>query len=169
MPPGADIDPPTLAQDRDRLAGQLLARRWQLACAESCTGGWLGKLLTDAPGSSAWFAGGAIAYSNAAKRRLLAVPELLLAEHGAVSEAVALAMAAGARAALDADLAVAITGVAGPDGGSAEKPVGTVWIAVNGEGGKARAGCHRFPGDRDAVRRAALVAALRALQDFLDR
>ncbi len=109
----------------------LLARGWTLATAESCTGGLVGHAITNVAGSSAYFLGGIIAYSNEAKRQLLGVPEALLAAYGAVSREVALAMARGARQAFGADVAISTTGIAGPSGGTAQKPVGTVYIAVS--------------------------------------
>ena len=111
------------------LAQQLLARHWMMATAESCTGGLIAAACTDLAGSSAWFERGLVTYSNEAKTELLGVPAELIAQHGAVSEAVARAMAAGALARSQAQVAVAVTGVAGPGGGSASKPVGTVWLA----------------------------------------
>jgi nicotinamide-nucleotide amidase len=142
-----------------------------VAVAESCTGGGVGERFTRVPGSSAWFLGGVIAYANAAKAALLGVPEALLAEHGAVSEPVARAMAEGVRERLGADFGVATTGISGPDGGTDEKPVGTVWIAV-ADGAGTRAECFLFAFDRarhrqltaqvalDWVRRALLGEAL---------
>lgn len=140
--------------------GASLERRgWRLATAESCTGGWIAKLMTDVAGSSTWFDCGFVTYSNAAKTRMLGVREKTLAAHGAVSEAVAREMAAGALVHSDADIACAVTGIAGPGGGSVDKPVGTVWF------GWARAGhvdaeCVRFDGDRDAVRCQSVAVAL---------
>jgi nicotinamide-nucleotide amidase len=128
--------------------------------AESCTGGWIAKLLTDMPGSSAWFERGFVTYSNEAKRELLGVPNGLLVEHGAVSEPVVRAMAAGALSHGRGDLSVAVSGVAGPGGGSTTKPVGTVWLAWSGTGGATAARHCLFKGDRDAVRRQAVAAAL---------
>lgn len=151
-----------LAAAVESVAIRLVRSGTTVATAESCTGGLIAKLLTDRPGSSDWFAGGIVSYSNTAKQKLLAVPAELIARCGAVSEPVAAAMAEGARAALSADLAVAVTGIAGPGGGSAEKPVGTVWIAWAGAGATA-AICYRFAGDRDAVRCQAAVEALRGL------
>ncbi|HKJ92677.1 MAG TPA: competence/damage-inducible protein A [Longimicrobiales bacterium] len=137
-----------------------------LALAESCTGGLLGKRLTDVPGASLFLAGGVVAYSNHVKQAVLRVPADVLARDGAVSEASACAMAAGARRALDADAALAITGIAGPDGGTAEKPVGTVWIAAAlGERTETRR--FLFPGSRDEVRQRSAQAALEALLRML--
>src|SRR5690606_25364824 len=125
---------PSLPSDAElaRLAadvGRALVRAGRaLATAESCTGGWVGQVVTSVPGSSAWYDRGFVTYSNAAKTEMLGVPERLLAEHGAVSEAVVCAMAEGALRASRAQVTLAVTGIAGPDGGTAEKPVGTVWF-----------------------------------------
>ncbi|MCX6997316.1 MAG: nicotinamide-nucleotide amidohydrolase family protein [Kiritimatiellaeota bacterium] len=136
----------------EEAVGQLLAARQQtLAVAESCTGGLIGHRLTQVAGSSAYFLGGVIAYANASKIRDLGVPETLLAQHGAVSEETALAMAEGVRARFGADFGLAVTGVAGPAGGTAEKPVGTVWLAVaDAAGVVTQPRC--FPGARDAIK-----------------
>ncbi len=142
------------------LAARLIALDARIATAESCTGGWLGKCLTDRPGSSAWFEYGFVTYGNAAKLALLGVGEGTLAAHGAVSEEVAEQMAIGARLASGAELAVAITGIAGPDGGTADKPVGTVWFAWTGPGPVLKAERRQFAGDRDAIRRQSVAAAL---------
>lgn len=146
---------------------RLAARGWRLVTAESCTGGWIAKVLTDRPGSSGWFEAGVVSYSNAAKQRLLAVPAALLAEHGAVSEPVAAAMAAGALAATGADVALSVTGIAGPGGGSPGKPVGTVCFGWALAGQSPRTAQERFAGDRDAVRRQAVARALAGLADLL--
>lgn len=122
-----------------------------LALAESCTGGSLAARITALPGCSAWFRGGVVAYHNEVKQQLLGVPTSLLEKHGAVSEQVALAMAEGARRVIGSDLALAITGIAGPDGGTAEKPVGTVYIALADSRGSTVIRC-QFDGDREAVR-----------------
>ena len=144
------------------LAAELVQRGLMLATAESCTGGLIAAACTEISGSSAWFERGFVTYSNAAKTELLGVPASLIAQHGAVSEAVARAMAAGALAHSRAACAVAVTGVAGPTGGSAEKPVGTVWLAWATPAG-VQAEHHRFPGDRAAVRQATVQRALAGL------
>ncbi|HUO67129.1 MAG TPA: CinA family protein, partial [Gammaproteobacteria bacterium] len=118
-----------LAELAQRLGLVLEARNLRVATAESCTGGWIAKALTDIPGSSRWVEGGVVAYSNSAKSSLLGVPAGTVAAHGAVSEPVVRAMAEGARARFGVPLTVAVSGVAGPDGGTPDKPVGTVWFA----------------------------------------
>ena len=145
----------------------LRERGAMLATAESCTGGWIAKLLTDIPGSSAWFQGGAVTYSNGLKQALLGVTATTLDHHGAVSRECALEMVAGALARLDASVAVAVTGVAGPSGGTPDKPVGTVWIAWQCRGGAANVEVFRFDGDRDAVRRQTAAAALEGIRHVL--
>lgn len=155
-----------------KLAGQLGERGWMCGTAESCTGGLVGAAITAVPGSSAWYRGGVISYANEVKMGLLGVGEAVLAGHGAVSEPVALAMAKGACRALGVHMAVAITGVAGPGGGTPEKPVGTVWIAwAFGEetGGASRACCFHFSGNREEVRLAARKAALEGLATFAEQ
>jgi nicotinamide-nucleotide amidase len=137
----------------------------RLAAAESCTGGWLAKLCTDLAGSSSWFDCGFVSYSNEAKQAMLGVAAESLAAHGAVSEAVVLEMVAGTLARSRADWVVAISGIAGPGGGSADKPVGTVWFAWGRRDAAAWAQCCHFHGDREAVRRQALVHALQRLID----
>ena len=146
----------------DQLAAALLARKQTLATAESCTGGLVGAALTALPGSSAWYRGGVVAYANELKIRLLGVPPDILAAHGAVSLETARAMAAGARAATGADFAVSITGIAGPAGGTPEKPVGLVFIGVAAPHGTATFK-HHFSGSRADIRQAATEAALRHL------
>lgn len=148
------------------LAGRLLGRSRQLVTAESCTGGWVAKACTDLPGSSGWYRGGVVAYSNELKVALLGVRQRTLEEHGAVSEAVVREMAAGALQWLGGDVAVSVSGVAGPDGGTPDKPVGSVWFAwaERGDAGLVvRAALRRFEGDRDRVRREAVLAALQGL------
>jgi nicotinamide-nucleotide amidase len=143
----------------EAVVGDLLRTRgWRLAVAESCTGGLVLGRLTDVPGSSAWVAGGVVAYANDVKTGVLGVPAALIAGHGAVSEPVAVAMADGVRARLAADVAVSVTGIAGPGGGSAAKPVGTVVIAVSAATRAVRT--FAFPGDREMVRRHSSAAAL---------
>jgi nicotinamide-nucleotide amidase len=136
--------------------------------AESCTGGWIAKVITDISGSSAWFERGFVTYSNEAKHQMIGVDSGTLEAHGAVSEAVVREMAQGALCAASADYAVAVSGIAGPNGGSEEKPVGTVWFgfASKSEGTVAR---HQiFKGDRDTVRRQATEYALQTLwEEFL--
>ena len=149
-----------------RLAQVLLARGGSLATAESCTGGMIAAACTDLSGSSAWFERGFVTYSNAAKVECLDVDAALIAEHGAVSEPVARAMAVGALAHSRATVAVAVTGVAGPTGGTAAKPVGMVWFGWC-LGGQVFSEVRQFPGDRAAVRAATVEHALRRLLDHL--
>ena len=146
----------------DQLAAAPLARQQTLATAESCTGGLVGATLTNLPGSSAWYLGGVVAYANDLKIRLLGVPAETLAAHGAVSLETARAMAQGARAAAAADFAVSITGIAGPAGGTPEKPVGLVFVGVAAPHGTATFK-HHFSGSRADIRQAATEAALRHL------
>jgi nicotinamide-nucleotide amidase len=143
-----------------RIGAALAAKSARLAVAESCTGGWIAKLLTDQPGSSAWFGYGVVAYGNDAKEALLGVSPDTLERAGAVSEDVAEQMATGARLGSAAEIAVAVTGVAGPTGGTADKPVGTVCFAWAGPGVQLISKTHRFSGDRDAVRRQSVLTAL---------
>ncbi|MGH3075505.1 MAG: CinA family protein, partial [Gaiellales bacterium] len=142
------------------------ARGWTGATAESCTGGMVAAALTDIAGSSAAFTGGVVTYSNALKRDLLGVREGILAEHGAVSAETAKAMADGARARLGADVAVAVTGIAGPGGGTEEKPVGLVYLHVSSPAGED-ARRMDIPGSREAVRGRAQTAALQLLRSHL--
>jgi nicotinamide-nucleotide amidase len=154
----------------EQVVGELLVQRgWRIAVAESCTGGLLASRLTDIPGSSAYVQLGVVAYSNAAKTDLLDVPPALIAEHGAVSEPVALAMAHGARARAKSEIGVGVTGIAGPTGGTEAKPVGTVAIAVAGPDGVQRVRTVRFPGDRVQVKRFASQAALDMVRRLLLR
>jgi nicotinamide-nucleotide amidase len=149
------------------LAQRLTARGWKLATAESCTGGWVAKCCTDLAGSSAWFERGFVTYSNAAKMDSLGVNAGVLQEAGAVSREVALQMADGARRSAGVDIAVAVTGIAGPDGGTPDKPVGTVWFgwSCNGRVPDAELAC--FQGDRDAVRRQSVAYAVQGVIDRL--
>lgn len=144
--------------------GLLLSERHlRCAVAESCTGGALASAVTEIAGSSQWFDRGVVTYTNQSKQTLLAVPEAMLISKGAVSEEVVCAMAQGILNVSDADLSVAVSGIAGPSGGSAEKPVGTVWIAWAGTLQTTVARCYRFEGDRQAVREQAVQAALEGL------
>jgi nicotinamide-nucleotide amidase len=149
-----------------RLADLLQARGWQMATAESCTGGMIAAACTDLAGSSNWFERGFVTYSNAAKTELLGVPSEMIAQHGAVSEEVARAMAQGAVTHSRAQVAVAVTGVAGPSGGSVDKPVGTVWFGWVTPAGVVTQ-MRRFDGDRAAVRQATVRHALGRLLELL--
>jgi nicotinamide-nucleotide amidase len=155
-----------LARLAARVGRHLLGSRREVATAESCTGGWIAKALTDIAGSSQWFTEGFVTYSNESKVLRLGVPRSVLRKHGAVSEAVARAMAAGALRRTAVNLAVAVTGIAGPDGGVSGKPVGTVWLAwAERRGARIQVAAQRkrFRGDRDAVRRKTVYAALHGL------
>jgi nicotinamide-nucleotide amidase len=145
---------------------RLRERGLRIAAAESCTGGWLAKAVTDIAGSSAWFERGFVTYSNDAKLELLGVRAETLDRCGAVSEEIALEMATGSLNHSHADIAVAITGVAGPDGGTAEKPVGTVWLAWSRRDGVIRTAHYQFDGDRERVRCQSVSAALEGLIQF---
>lgn len=150
----------------ERVGHKLRAAERRLVTAESCTGGWVAKALTDVPGSSQWFECGYVTYSDAAKMRDLGVAARTLAEFGAVSEQTAREMAAGALRVPQVSVAVAVTGIAGPDGGTPEKPVGTVWVcaAARREGGtESIAELEHFSGERAAVRRASVQRALELL------
>ena len=154
------VDLQTLSES---VGAQLLSRGEWLATAESCTGGWVAQSITAIAGSSAWFDRGFVTYSNAAKQEMLGVTEATLERHGAVSEATARAMAQGAIAHSRADWAIAITGIAGPGGGSPEKPVGTVCFAWAQRDGGCEAQTCVFAGDRAAVREQSVIQALRGL------
>lgn len=157
-----------LEQLAARLGTVLGERGWRMVTAESCTGGWIAQAMTAIAGSSDWFDGGLVTYSNAAKASLLDVPPMTLERHGAVSSETALAMVSGAQSRFGADVAVAVTGVAGPGGGSAEKPVGTVWFGFVA-GTAAPWTVHQvFAGDRRAVRAHTVRFALGSLIDHLD-
>jgi len=147
-----------VAQDVGRA---LQAAGWRLTSAESCTGGWIAKCLTDIAGSSNWFERGYVTYSNVAKLQALGVRAQTLQTHGAVSAETAAEMAAGALLRSGADVAVSVTGIAGPDGGSPEKPVGLVWFGLSVRGGSTMTQTHHFGGDRAAIRSAAVIEALR--------
>ena len=150
----------------ERLATQLQQRQWMLATAESCTGGLIAGACTDLSGSSNWFERGFVSYSNTAKNELLGVDMALIQKHGAVSEEVAQAMAAGALARSRAQVAVAVTGVAGPTGGTPDKPVGLVWFGFALRERVLAEKMH-FPGDRAAVRAATVQHALRRLTELM--
>ena len=149
------------------LGSRLLERGEVLATAESCTGGWVSMCVTAIAGSSNWFDRGFVTYSNSAKAEMLGVSKKTLVRHGAVSEPVVIEMASGALLRSQAQWALAISGVAGPAGGTPEKPVGTVCFAWAGPDGFAEAETCHFPGDREAVRRASVEHALRGLIDRL--
>ena len=150
----------------EALGARLLDARGMLVTAESCSGGWIAKTVTDVAGSSAWFDCGMVTYSYEAKQRLLGVRPQTMETFGAVSQETALEMVSGALANSGASLAVAVTGIAGPGGGSADKPVGSVWIGWKARGGYARTELFGFDGDREAVRRQTVAAALRGLLDL---
>jgi nicotinamide-nucleotide amidase len=150
-----------------RIAAAIQQRALMLSAAESCTGGWIAKILTDLSGSSAWFEAGVVSYSNDAKISLLGVRRETLDRTGAVSEETALEMASGALTRLNTDIAVAVTGIAGPTGGTPEKPVGTVWIGWQRRGDAARASLFHFTGDREAIRRQTVAAALEGVLETL--
>ena len=147
----------------NELAQRALARQQLLATAESCTGGLISASFTEVAGSSAWFDRGFVTYSNSAKSAMLGVPEQTLQACGAVSEDTVIAMAEGAVARSDASLAVSVSGVAGPDGGSVEKPVGTVWIGCAGNSLQSVAEGHLFNGDRASVRHQTVIEAIKLL------
>lgn len=148
------------------LAASLLQKQWKLATAESCTGGMIAAACTAIEGSSTWFDRGWVTYSNAAKSEALGVDDALVREHGAVSEKVARAMAFGAARQSGAQVAVAVTGVAGPGGGTKDKPVGTVWFGFS-VAGQLTSEVQRFDGDRAAVRTSTVAHALRRLVELL--
>jgi len=146
----------------DELAAVLASSGRTVAVAESCTGGGVAAACTAVAGSSAWFEGGVVSYSNAVKKQLLGVSESFLNEHGAVSAAVVEAMATGICERLAVGCAIATSGIAGPTGGSAQKPVGTVWIATAVDG-QVESLCHHFEGDRQAIQQAAVEKSLLSL------
>ena len=153
-------------QQLSAINGKLLRQRQAtITTAESCTGGWIAKVLTDIAGSSAWFERAFITYSNEAKQQMVGVTESSLQQWGAVSEQVVKEMAIGALKEAGADFAIAVSGIAGPDGGTAEKPVGTVWFGFASAAGQLSTKRHVFQGDRDAVRRQTVAQALQILHD----
>ena len=157
-----------LMQLSEKIGRALKARGATVTAAESCTGGRIAKAITDIAGSSAWFERGFVTYSNEAKTQMSGISEATLRDNGAVSESVVVEMAIGALRAARADYAISVSGVAGPDGGSVEKPVGTVWFGVASVSGQGVTRRECFAGDREAVRRQATAYALNLLwQQFL--
>ena len=157
-----------LMQLSEKVGRALKARGATVTTAESCTGGWIAKAITDIAGSSAWFERGFVTYSNEAKSQMIGVSEATLRDNGAVSEPVVVEMAIGALRAARADYAISVSGVAGPDGGSEEKPVGTVWFGFATSKGEGITRRECFSGDRESVRRQATEYALKTLwQQFL--
>lgn len=159
-----DCDDAWLSGLAARVGERLAAHHQMLVTAESCTGGWIAKTITDVDGSSAWFDCGLAAYSYEAKQALLGVRAETLLRHGAVSEETVLEMVAGALVHSGASISVAVTGIAGPGGGTPEKPVGTVWIGWKRRGGYPRTKLFHFEGNREAVRRQTVGAALLGLE-----
>lgn len=151
-----------------KIGSELKSKKLTLVTAESCTGGWAGQVVTSVPGSSRWFDRGFITYTHQAKRELLGVSTDVLVRFGAVSEQAARAMAEGALANSCAQVSLAITGIAGPDGGSVDKPVGTVWFAWSGINRDTCTEYYQFQGDRTAVRRQAVETALLGLCEFVE-
>jgi nicotinamide-nucleotide amidase len=160
----SDAELHALAQ---RVGQELLRQGHMLATAESCTGGWISKIITDVAGSSGWFDCGISAYSYEAKQALLGVRPETLIRHGAVSEETVLEMVSGAQIHSGASLTVAVTGIAGPSGGTTDKPVGTVWIAWKRRGGYPSMRLFHFDGDRESVRRQTVACALQGLLEIL--
>lgn len=157
-----------LQQLAAQLGNAAIARGWWVATAESCTGGWVAQTITAVAGSSQWFDCGFVTYSNEAKQDLVGVKAATLARFGAVSERTVAEMARGALARSRAQLAVAVSGIAGPSGGTAEKPVGTVWFCWATAQGVTNSAQELFAGDREAVRRQSVARALRGLMELVD-
>lgn len=155
-----------MQQDLEILGERLAAKRWKLATAESCTGGLIAARITDTPGASQWYAGSVVAYSNNVKLSLLGVAGDVLSRLGAVSEEVVEAMAAKVMTTIGAHISVAVSGIAGPDGGTEDKPVGTVWMAWASPE-KTATELFQFEGDREQVREQAVEAAIRGLLDLI--
>ncbi|HEY8887011.1 MAG TPA: nicotinamide-nucleotide amidase [Gallionella sp.] len=157
----------------DTLAAQvgtlLKSHGMMLAAAESCTGGGVAQAITGVAGSSAWFERGFVTYSNLSKQQMLGVREATLRQHGAVSEMTVREMVAGALANSAAQVALSVSGIAGPDGGTADKPVGTVWFAWGVKNGETHAQCYQLDGKRDEVRSQAVRIALQGVADLLDK
>ena len=161
---------PAINELATTLVGELNEKNKAVTTAESCTGGWIAKALTDVPGSSGCFAYGIVSYSNGAKESILGVRNRTLAEHGAVSEPVVREMAEGTLRLSGADISVAVSGVAGPDGGSDDKPVGTVWFAwsMRGPGGVTTGtDLQRFEGNRESIRMQTVIHGLKGVQGRL--
>jgi nicotinamide-nucleotide amidase len=168
MPQTAEISNDEVLHDLAQTIAAVFSQRGAtLVTAESCTGGWIAKTLTDVAGSSSWFECGVVAYSYEAKEALLGVRPETLEHHGAVSRETVIEMVSGALARFGATVAVAVTGIAGPAGGTPDKPVGTVWIGWKRRGGYAQTELFHFDGDREAVRRQTVGAALRGVQKIL--
>lgn len=164
-------DTDSISELAKALVGELISAGKSVSTAESCTGGWIAKSLTDIGGSSQCFGYGVVSYSNGAKESMLGVAAATLREHGAVSEAVVREMAAGALNLSGADFSVAVSGVAGPDGGTEEKPVGTVWFgwARRAESRTSvKAEQHQFQGDRAAIRSGTVILALQGIREMLE-
>ncbi len=151
----------------EQLGRCLIAKDMKLASAESCTGGWLAKVITDIPGSSAWFSGSVVSYSNEAKQSLLGVKADTLQEFGAVSGETVLEMSDGIFLHTEADVAVSVSGIAGPEGGSEDKPVGLVWLSWGKRDKSVFANPFHFDGDREQVRKQSIKQALNCLLDLL--
>ena len=161
---------PAITELATRLVGELNRTNKAVSTAESCTGGWVAKALTDVPGSSGCFGYGIVSYSNGAKESILGVRNRTLAEHGAVSEAVVREMAEGALRLSGADISIAVSGVAGPDGGSDEKPIGTVWFAWSMRGPRGittDTDLQRFEGNRESIRMQSVIHGLKGVQGRL--
>ncbi|UCB53829.1 MAG: CinA family protein [Thiotrichales bacterium] len=152
-----------------KLGARLLMKGLRLATAESCTGGWIAKVLTDIAGSSDWFEAAVVSYSNESKKHFLKVPDGVLLDHGAVSENTVIAMQQGLFLETRADAGISVSGIAGPGGGSEEKPVGTVWIAVGMRDQMVHTQKFLFEGERDQVRLQAVEASLKALLELVER
>lgn len=148
-----------IEQLSNTLGAALLAKKWTITTAESCTGGGVSQAITDVKGSSQWFSHGYVTYSNHAKGQLLGVPASLIEEYGAVSQQVVEAMATGALMGSQADISIAVSGIAGPDGGSPDKPVGTVWIAWATKN-RVSSQCCLFSGDRKSIRNQSVKASI---------
>jgi nicotinamide-nucleotide amidase len=162
-----EITEPLILSTAKKLGARMLMKGRRLATAESCTGGWVAKVITDIPGSSDWFDCAIVSYSNVSKHDFLGVPDGLLLDHGAVSEYTVLAMLKGLFERTRADAGISISGIAGPGGGSDDKPVGTVWIAWGLRGQMAHTQKFQFDGDRNDVRLQSVAAALDAMLELV--